>query len=450
MNPLRDVIEDHEFLVQPDVHVGKTPVVVRCILEGEFAGFEPANGVVADVTDPATAEAVGERVHRCSEFDVRSELARHRKRVGFPSPPLGAGFVVSNDDLMAMCDHLETGACAEHGRPTDLCSLPALLHGFEEETRSGAIIRFHQSSIGEHRGEPVAHQRPVKNDGKSVPRFILECPLIDGHVERIRNSVPSCRVKNYTSTMQTQPHSGNSLDQGVSMNQHIASLKGLQKTYFKPDGSVLVDALRGIDLDIPKGQYLAIMGASGSGKSTLMNLLGCLDTPTSGSYLLEGIDVATLPDEELSSIRGRKIGFVFQAFNLISELDIVENVCVPLLYQGIPRPVRRKRALEALDQVGLGDRITHRPRELSGGQQQRVAVARALVTKPAIVLADEPTGNLDSTTERSLLNLFDELHDDGMTMIIVTHEPTLAERCQRIIRLKDGSIDVDEAGGKAT
>ena len=233
------------------------------------------------------------------------------------------------------------------------------------------------------------------------------------------------------------------------MNQHIASLRGLQKTYFKPDGSVLVDALRGIDLDIPKGQYLAIMGASGSGKSTLMNLLGCLDTPTSGSYMLEGIDVATLPDEELSSIRGRKIGFVFQAFNLISELDIVENVCVPLLYQGIPRSVRRKRALEALDQVGLGDRITHRPRELSGGQQQRVAVARALVTKPAIVLADEPTGNLDSTTERSLLNLFDELHDDGMTMIIVTHEPTLAERCERIIRLKDGSIDVDEAGGKA-
>ena len=283
-----------------------------------------------------------------------------------------------------------------------------------------------------------------------MPRFILECPLIDGHVERIRNSVPSCRVKNYTSIMQTQPHSGNSLDRGISMNQHIASLRGLQKTYFKPDGSVLVEALRGIDLDIPKGQYLAIMGASGSGKSTLMNLLGCLDTPTKGSYLLDGIDVATLPDEELSSIRGRKIGFVFQAFNLISELDIVENVCVPLLYQGIPRPVRRKRALEALDQVGLGDRITHRPRELSGGQQQRVAVARALVTKPAIVLADEPTGNLDSTTERSLLNLFDELHDEGMTMIIVTHEPTLAERCQRIIRLKDGSIDVDEAGGKAT
>ena len=204
----------------------------------------------------------------------------------------------------------------------------------------------------------------------------------------------------------------------------------------------------GLDLVVQPGDRLALVGRNGSGKSTLMNLLGCLDTPTSGSYTLEGIDVATLPDEELSAIRGRKIGFVFQAFNLISELDIVENVCVPLLYQGIPRPVRRQRALEALDQVGLGDRTTHRPRELSGGQQQRVAVARALVTKPAIVLADEPTGNLDSATERSLLDLFDQLHDDGMTMIIVTHEPTLAERCERIIRLKDGSIDTEEAGGK--
>lgn len=249
--------------------------------------------------------------------------------------------------------------------------------------------------------------------------------------------------------MQTEPKSGDSIQSKPPLKGNIASLRGLRKTYLKPDGTVLVDALRGIDLEIPKGEYLAIMGASGSGKSTLMNLLGCLDTPSGGSYLLEGIDVATLPDEELSAIRGRKIGFVFQAFNLISELDIVENVCVPLLYQGVPRPIRRKRAIEAIEQVGLGDRITHRPRELSGGQQQRVAVARALVTKPAIVLADEPTGNLDSTTERSLLNLFDELHDDGMTMIIVTHEKTLAERCERIIRLKDGSIDSDEAGGKS-
>jgi putative ABC transport system ATP-binding protein len=225
--------------------------------------------------------------------------------------------------------------------------------------------------------------------------------------------------------------------------ESIASIKSIEKTYYKPDGSVLVTALDDVDLEIPRGQYLSIMGASGSGKSTLMNILGCLDTPTSGSYELDGINVAGLDDVSLSRVRGQKIGFVFQAFNLISELDIVENVSVPLLYQGIARQERRDRALQALEEVGLSDRLGHRPRELSGGQQQRVAVARALVTQPAIILADEPTGNLDSKTEATLLNLFDELHQDGMTLIIVTHEQALANRSERTVSLRDGEIEYD-------
>ena len=240
-------------------------------------------------------------------------------------------------------------------------------------------------------------------------------------------------------------------DTGSEEPEKIASIRSISKTYYKPDGSVLVTALQEIDLDIPRGQYLSIMGASGSGKSTLMNILGCLDSPTSGRYDLDGINVAGLDDVSLSRVRGRKIGFVFQAFNLISELDIVENVCVPLLYQGIPRQQRRKRALEALEEVGLSDRLGHRPRELSGGQQQRVAVARALVTRPAIILADEPTGNLDSKTEATLLNLFDELHRDGMTLIIVTHEQALADRSERTVSLRDGRIerDIDNRTGRS-
>ncbi len=224
----------------------------------------------------------------------------------------------------------------------------------------------------------------------------------------------------------------------------IAEIRDIRKTYYKPDGSVLVEALKGVDVTIPRGQYLSIMGASGSGKSTLMNILGCLDTPTSGVYELDGTNVAGLDDISLSKVRGRRIGFVFQAFNLISELDIVENVSVPLLYQGVPRSERRRRALQALEEVGLADRTTHRPRELSGGQQQRAAVARALVTNPAIILADEPTGNLDSKTEATLLDLFDELHGTGMTLIIVTHEQGLADRSERTITLRDGEIERDE------
>ncbi|MHC4946761.1 MAG: ABC transporter ATP-binding protein [Planctomycetota bacterium] len=223
----------------------------------------------------------------------------------------------------------------------------------------------------------------------------------------------------------------------------IADLRGIAKTYFKPDGTVLVAALQDIDLRIEAGEYMAVMGASGSGKSTLMNVLGCLDRPTAGQYLLAGRDVAGLEDDELSRIRGRRIGFVFQAFNLISELNIVENVEVPLFYQGIAGAERRRRALDKLRLVDLEDRLSHRPSELSGGQQQRVAIARALVTEPAIIMADEPTGNLDSKTGESLLQLIDGLHDQGMTIIVVTHDERLSARCRRIIRLGDGEIIAD-------
>ena len=211
----------------------------------------------------------------------------------------------------------------------------------------------------------------------------------------------------------------------------------------------MVDALRGVDLTIPMGQYLAIMGASGSGKSTLMNILGCLDRPTSGEYRLDGIDVESLDDERLSQVRGRRIGFVFQAFNLISELTVIENVEVPLFYQGLPRKERRARAQEKIDLVGLTDRATHRPSELSGGQQQRTAIARALVSNPAILMADEPTGNLDSATGESILVVIDQLHADGLTIVLVTHDDRVAERSQRIIRLSDGLLISDLPGGRA-
>jgi len=223
----------------------------------------------------------------------------------------------------------------------------------------------------------------------------------------------------------------------------IAELRGIRKVYYKPDGSVLVEALRGVDLDLHRGEYIAIMGASGSGKSTLMNILGCLDRPTEGSYRLDGHDVAHLEDEPLSRIRGRRIGFVFQAFNLISELTIVENVEVPLFYQGVPKAERQQRAIDKLRLVGLGDRLGHRPKELSGGQQQRVAIARALVADPAIIMADEPTGNLDSRTGAQILELIDELHAGGMTIIMVTHDDAVADRCERVVRLRDGLIESD-------
>jgi len=225
--------------------------------------------------------------------------------------------------------------------------------------------------------------------------------------------------------------------------QAIAELRGLSKTYYKPDGSIMVEALRSVDMAIPRGQYLAIMGASGSGKSTLMNVLGCLDRPTGGKYLVAGRDVGGMDDEELSVFRGQTIGFVFQAFNLIPQLTVEGNVEVPLFYQQIHKAERRRRALAALDTVGLADRTTHRPSELSGGQQQRVAIARALVTEPLILMADEPTGNLDTATGDAVLATFERLHAKGMTIIMVTHDDEIAKRCQRIVRLRDGLIESD-------
>ncbi|MCA9272373.1 MAG: ABC transporter ATP-binding protein [Phycisphaerales bacterium] len=223
----------------------------------------------------------------------------------------------------------------------------------------------------------------------------------------------------------------------------VAELRGVRKVYYKPDGSVMVEALRGIDLTITEGESIAIMGPSGSGKSTMMNVLGCLDRPTHGNFLLSGREVVTMDDEELSIFRGQTIGFVFQAFNLIPQLTIEENVAVPLFYQGVPKQERLERAYASLEKVGLRDRVGHRPRELSGGQQQRAAVARALVGNPVVIMADEPTGNLDSKTSDQILDLFDELHDEGKTIVMVTHDDEVAERCQRVVRLRDGLIETD-------
>lgn len=220
-------------------------------------------------------------------------------------------------------------------------------------------------------------------------------------------------------------------------------MRGIERVYYKPDGSVLVSALRGVDLDVPAGQSLAIMGPSGSGKSTLMNILGCLDQPTFGSISIAGQDVSSLDDAELSLVRGKQIGFVFQSFNLIPQLTIEENVEVPLFYRRVRAPQRRIEATAILDRVGLGDRIGHKPSELSGGQQQRAAIARALVTNPSILLADEPTGNLDSKTGNDILQLFDEMNADGLTIMVVTHDEEVGKRCNRTIQLLDGLIDRD-------
>ncbi len=209
-------------------------------------------------------------------------------------------------------------------------------------------------------------------------------------------------------------------------------------------GTETVHALRGVTLTIERGEYIAIMGPSGSGKSTLMNLLGCLDSPTSGYYELNGVNVAHMDDNDLAEVRNREIGFVFQSFNLLPRSDSLHNVELPLIYAGIPSAERREQAIRALTHVGLGDRMHHRPNELSGGQRQRVAVARALVNAPCIVLADEPTGNLDSRTGEEILGLFEALSRKGNTIIVVTHEEEVAQHARRIIRIRDGLIAADE------
>jgi putative ABC transport system ATP-binding protein len=210
-----------------------------------------------------------------------------------------------------------------------------------------------------------------------------------------------------------------------------------------PLGNEIVYVLKGIDLDIKKGEYVALMGPSGSGKSTLMNILGCLDTPTSGTYILNGKHVSEMQDDELAGIRNKEIGFVFQTFNLMPRTTALDNVALPMVYAGFSKSERIERATEVLKQVGLDDRMDHKPNQLSGGQRQRVAVARALVNKPSIILADEPTGNLDSKTSVEIMNLFNEIHANGNTVILVTHEEDIAAYAHRIIRLRDGLIESD-------
>ncbi|HET9226622.1 MAG TPA: ABC transporter ATP-binding protein [Thermoanaerobaculia bacterium] len=228
----------------------------------------------------------------------------------------------------------------------------------------------------------------------------------------------------------------------------LIELKDIYKIYDM--GAEKVRALNGVDLEIQKGEYVAVMGSSGSGKSTLMNLIGCLDTPTSGVYRLNEVEVQGLDDTELAAIRNREIGFVFQTFNLLARTDALHNVELPLIYAGIPRRERRERAQRALQRVGLGERMHHNPNELSGGQRQRVAIARALVNEPSLLLADEPTGNLDSATSKEIMDLFDELHQGGNTVLLVTHEPDIAEHAWRQVILRDGKVMDDHPTGRAT
>lgn len=222
----------------------------------------------------------------------------------------------------------------------------------------------------------------------------------------------------------------------------VIEIDQLTKTYIM--GHTKVHALRGVDLRINTNEYVALMGPSGSGKSTLMNLLGCLDTPTLGNYKLDGRDVSIMDDTELAKIRNEKIGFVFQTFNLLPRQSTLDNVALPLVYAGIPRKIREERAHEVLESVGLGDRTDHKPNELSGGQRQRVAIARALVNRPAIILADEPTGNLDTKTSIEIMEIFEKIQANGNTVILVTHEPDIAEHAHRIVRLRDGLVESDE------
>jgi putative ABC transport system ATP-binding protein len=221
----------------------------------------------------------------------------------------------------------------------------------------------------------------------------------------------------------------------------IIRVRGLTREYVM--GSETIQALRGVDLDIPRNEYVAIMGPSGSGKSTMMNMIGCLDTPTAGEYWLNGIEVSRMSDDALARVRNREIGFVFQTFNLLPRASALHNVELPLIYAGVRASDRRERARRALERVGLGDRMHHKPNELSGGQRQRVAIARALVNDPSILLADEPTGNLDSVTSAEIMTVFSDLHGQGQTIVMVTHEADIAAHAHRVVTLRDGRVDSD-------
>ena len=225
------------------------------------------------------------------------------------------------------------------------------------------------------------------------------------------------------------------------MSQSLIKITNIKRDFAL--GNEIVYVLKGIDLEIKKGEYVALMGPSGSGKSTLMNLLGCLDTPTSGTYILNGKDVSQMQDDELAEIRNKEIGFIFQTFNLLPRTTALDNVALPMIYAGYSKSERNARATEVLKQVSLGDRMDHQPNQLSGGQRQRVAIARALVNKPSIILADEPTGNLDSKTSEEIMVLLEEIHQNGNTIIVVTHEEELAAHAKRIIRMRDGMIESD-------
>lgn len=230
------------------------------------------------------------------------------------------------------------------------------------------------------------------------------------------------------------------------MNPEVISISGITKFYEM--GLEVIKALNGVDLSVTQNEYVALMGPSGSGKSTLMNILGCLDSPSSGNYVLNGHDVSHLKDDDLAEIRNKEIGFVFQTFNLLPRLSALENVELPLIYFGMSKSDRRRRATEVLEQVGLADRMSHKPNELSGGQRQRVAIARALVNKPSIILADEPTGNLDTKTSEEIMAMLDSIHANGNTVILVTHEEDIAGFAHRIIRMRDGKIESDELNEK--
>lgn len=226
------------------------------------------------------------------------------------------------------------------------------------------------------------------------------------------------------------------------MTHSVIHLEEIRKSYFM--GNQELKILKGINIDIQKNEYVALMGPSGSGKSTLMNILGCLDSPTSGKYILNGNDVSTMPDNELADIRNKEIGFVFQQFNLLPRLSALENVALPLVYAGLPKKIRTEMAQEVLRKVDLMERSHHKPNELSGGQCQRVAIARALVNNPSIILADEPTGNLDSKTSYEIMNIFSKIHSEGNTVVLVTHEEDISNYAKRVIRLKDGLLESDK------